>query len=240
MNPTSIKKDKSDILYDADSIGQLSDDFFTPAWWEAQGQLIDSAPGRGTTVFVRHQGTTLALRHYHRGGLPARFVRDRYLWLGLEKTRPWREWHLLLELYRRGLPVPKPVAARVVRGGITYRADIVTEVVEAEPLANWLAKKRLSSASLEGLGACLRRFHEAGVYHADLNACNILLDDEGKVTLIDFDRGELRTPAVSWQQANLARLRRSLEKFRRQEKQFAFDDEDWKSLLRGYDEAGSQ
>jgi 3-deoxy-D-manno-octulosonic acid kinase len=240
MNPTSIKTDKSHILYDADSIGQLSDDFFSPAWWDEQGLLLDTAAGRGTTVFVRHEASTLALRHYHRGGLPARFVRDSYLWLGLEKTRPWREWHLLQELYRRGLPVPRPVAARVSRSGIVYRADIITEVVDAEPLANWLVKKRLPSTLLEGLGACLRRFHQAGVYHADLNACNILLDDGGKVTLIDFDRGELRTPATGWQQSNLARLKRSLEKFRRKERRFSFDDEDWKTLRRGYDEAGSQ
>ncbi len=240
MNPISIKTDKSDILYDADSIDQLSDDFFAPAWWSEQGLLLDSAPGRGTTVFVCHDDMTLALRHYHRGGLPALFSRDAYLWWGLEKTRPWREWHLLLELYNRGLPVPRPVAARVTRGGLFYRADIITEVVEAKPLANWLVKRRLPSSLLAGLGACLRRFHNAGVYHADLNACNILLDKQGNVTLIDFDRGELRQVDSSWQQANLARLKRSLEKFRRREKQFSFDDEDWKSLLRGYEEAGSQ
>jgi 3-deoxy-D-manno-octulosonic acid kinase len=240
MNPSSIKTDKSDILYDADSIGQLSDDFFTPAWWAEQGLLLDSAPGRGTTVFVRHEDSTLALRHYHRGGVPARFSRDRYLWQGLAKTRPWREWQLLVELYQRGLPVPRPVAARVVRHGLTYSADIITEVVQAETLASWLVKGRLSNTLLVGLGTCLRRFHDAGVYHADLNARNILLDDEGKVTLIDFDRGELRSPARGWQQANLTRLKRSLEKFRRSEMRFSFDDEDWKTLLRGYEEAGSQ
>ncbi len=240
MNPSSIKTDKSDILYDADSIGQLSDDFFTPGWWAEQGLLLDSAPGRGTTVFVRHDDSTLALRHYHRGGVPARFSRDRYLWQGLAKTRPWREWQLLVELYQRGLPVPRPVAARVVRHGLTYSADIITEVVQAETLASWLVKGRLSNTLLVELGTCLRRFHDAGVYHADLNARNILLDDEGKVTLIDFDRGGLRTPARGWQQANLTRLKRSLEKFRRSEMRFSFDDEDWKTLLRGYEEAGSQ
>lgn len=240
MNPLSTKTDKSDILYDADTIGQLSEAFFDPAWWASQGLVEKSAPGRGTTVFVRHDDATLALRHYHRGGLPARFSRDAYFWLGLEKSRPWREWHLLLELQQRGLPVPQPVAALISRDGLFYRGDIVTKVVDAEPLADWLVKGRMPSEQLRSLGACLRRFHDAGVYHADLNACNILLDDQGKVTLIDFDRGELRTPAKSWQQANLARLKRSLEKFRRKELRFAFDDEDWKSLLRGYEEAGSQ
>jgi 3-deoxy-D-manno-octulosonic acid kinase len=61
------------------------------------------------------------------------------------------------------------------------------------------------------VGAEIARFHAHGVYHADLNAHNILLTD-ASVWLIDFDRGELRHPARAWQQANLARLKRSLLK----------------------------
>ena len=64
---------------------------------------------------------------------------------------------------------------------------------------------------------------------------NVLLDEEGALYLIDFDRGERRKPASGWQQANLARLKRSLEKFRRNERHFAFDEEDWKAILRGYE-----
>lgn len=66
------------------------------------------------------------------------------------------------------------------------------------------------------------------MWHADLNAWNILLDAHADVWLIDFDRGRLRPPAVSWQQANLARLRRSLEKLG------MFDARDWERLRRAY------
>jgi len=235
MNSNQITTDKCHILYDADCVGQVDDGFFDPERWAEQYLLLREAPGRGTTVFVQHGDKVLALRHYHRGGVPAKFCRDRYLWLGLERSRPWREWYLLQTLYLRGLPVPRPVAARVCREGPVYRADIITEVVDASPLADWLGKKRLPSALLTSLGQCLRRFHDEGVYHADLNARNILLDDEGRVTLIDFDRGRLRQPAGAWQRANLERLKRSLAKFRREQRHFAFDDEDWKALLRGYE-----
>jgi 3-deoxy-D-manno-octulosonic acid kinase len=234
MNSTHIKTDKSDILYDAECIGQVDDAFFEPQAWAGKGLLLDSAPGRGTTVFVQNGDAVYALRHYRRGGLPARLLRDRYLWQGLERSRAWREWHLLATLQRLGLPVPRPVAARVTRGGIGYRADLVTERLDARPLAEWLGQKRLPAALLEAIGACLARFHDAGVYHADLNARNILLDEGGKAYLIDFDRGELRKPADGWRRANLGRLKRSLEKFRRSERNFAFDDEDWKAILRGY------
>jgi len=235
MNSTQITTDKSDILYDADCIGQVDDTFFEPEAWAAKHLLLDTAPGRGTTVFVQSGDAVYALRHYQRGGLPARFSRDRYLWRGLEQSRAWQEWHLLAELRKRGLPVPRPIAARVVRRGISYQADIVTERLAARPLAESVGQKRLPAARLEAIGACLCRFHDEGVYHADLNARNVLLDDDGAVYLIDFDRGELRKPAAGWRRSNLDRLKRSLDKFRRSERNFAFDDEDWKAILRGYE-----
>jgi len=240
MNSIQITTDKSHILYDADCIGQVDDTFFEPQVWAEKGLMLGGAPGRGTTVFVQHGEAVYALRHYQRGGLPARISRDRYLWRSLEQSRAWREWKLLAELYQRGLPVPRPIAARVVRHGLTYEADIATELLNAKPMAEWLMKKRLPSSLLADIGACLCQFHEEGIYHADLNARNILLDEAGKVYLIDFDRGELRSPAEGWRRGNLDRLKRSLDKFRQQERNFAFDDEDWKALLRGYEAARSQ
>lgn len=240
MNSTQINTDKCHILYDAGYLGQVDDDFFEPECWARRNLLLREAAGRGTTIIVQHGEARLALRHYHRGGMPAKLSRDRYLWLGLERSRPWQEWQLMQQLYARGLPVPRPVAARVCREGPVYRGDIVTEVVEGEPLAEWLQRKRLPAALLEQVGGCIRRFHDEGVDHADLNARNILLDDKGQVTLIDFDRSELRTPAPGWQQGNLDRLKRSLDKFRREQRHFSFDDEDWKALLRGYQAGGSQ
>ena len=235
MNSIQITTNKSDILYDADCIGQVDDAFFEPEAWAEKNLLLDAAPGRGTTVFVQNGEAVYALRHYQRGGLPARFSRDRYLWQGLERSRAWQEWRLLAELHHRGLPVPRPIAARVLRRGISYQADIVTERLGGRPLAEWLGQKRLPAARLEAIGACIGRFHEEGVYHADLNARNVLLDESGEVYLIDFDRGELRKPATRWRMANLERLKRSLNKFRRSERNFAFDDEDWKAILRGYE-----
>ena len=155
--------------------------------------------------------------------------------LGLGRLLCFRGGVLAGRLVHTVLPVPRPVAARVVRGRFSYQADIVTEKLDALPLADWLGKKRLPATQLEEIGACLCRFHDEGVCHADLNARNVLLDDAGKIYLIDFDRGQLRNVNGRWRQANLERLKRSLEKFRRIERNFAFDDEDWKAILRGYE-----
>ena len=61
------------------------------------------------------------------------------------------------------------------------------------------------------IGRCIRRFHDYGLCHADLNAHNILLRGDREVFLIDFDRCARRQPGM-WRDANLARLRRSLDK----------------------------
>ena len=104
------------------------------------------------------------------------------------------------------------VAARYERHGFFYSADLITRrIADAETLAQCLAQGRVDAALAEAVGRVIGRFHRAGVWHADLNAHNVLVAPDG-VYLIDFDRGQLREPAVAWQQANLQRLLRSLVK----------------------------
>jgi len=94
---------------------------------------------------------------------------------------------------------------------LTYRADLLTELIPGvDPLADQL-DPGLPRIRWWQIGQTLRRFHDAGFFHADLNARNILLDPEGGVYVIDWDRGRVRPPG-RWARANLARLRRSLVK----------------------------
>ncbi len=59
----------------------------------------------------------------------------------------------------------------------------------------------------------MARFHRAGVWHADLNAHNVMIAPDG-LYLIDFDRGESARACYGSMaaMANLQRLRRSLLK----------------------------
>lgn len=236
MTPTYLNRQGTHILYDGDVSDQIDTHFFEPAWWKARGRLAGGAEGRGTAVFLQGASGQYVLRHYRRGGLPARVVQDCYLWTGLKRTRAWREWHLLVRLRTENLPVPKPVAMRVVRRGLCYTADIVIARIPGRPLAVLLRQGPLDASVWTGIGGCIRRFHRAGVYHADLNANNILIDEAARVSLIDFDRGRVR-PAGIWREANLARLRRSLVKLAGMYEPFFFTDENWEDLLRGYGEA---
>ncbi len=227
----------SHILYDVSLLENPQ-----PALFERESGTEASQPddrpagiGRAPVRFFRLGSHKLVCRHYYRGGLVARLVRDWYCARTPENTRAFREWCLLHTLTGLGLPVPVPVAAHVKRLGWFYQADLLTVQIEpAETLADCLSGQALDSAVWRRLGRCIRRFHDHHVCHADLNARNILLDGDGAVHLIDFDRGAIRPRGRWWKRHNLRRLHRSLCKFRRQRPDFAFSDRDWQALLAGY------
>ena len=224
MTARTLSAGRATILYDDTLLSHADEALFSPP------ARTPAAGGRGAAWIVPAQGSDpgeWVLRHYRRGGLPAKLVSDLYLWPGLELTRPWREWQLLAELHTLGLPVPRPVAARVARNGVAYRGDLITRrIPAAHSLAELLQRK--AAPPWRGIGACIRRFHEAGVWHADLNAHNVLVDREAAVWLVDFDRSERRRPAPDWRQGNLERLQRSLRKLGQDDMQA------WQVLLGGY------
>ena len=229
--PVVEQHQQSLILYDPQWTGKISSDWFQWQFWQADATATPE--GRGSSYFVTYHAQQWVLRHYRRGGLMASFLRDQYLWNGLEQTRPWREWKLLLLMHQQGLPVPKPIAAQVQRHGLLYRGDILIErIADAIPLSRYLQKESLQQSQWQAIGECIKRFHQQGIYHADLNAHNILLRDS-EVFLIDFDKGEQRDSG-SWSQANLKRLLRSLTKLANQHPCFAFSAKDWGALLTAY------
>ena len=227
MTARTLSAGRATILYDDTLVSHADEALFAPPVRAA------AVGGRGTAWIVPGtDGGEWVLRHYRRGGLPARLIEDTYLWTGLEYTRPWREWRFLAELHALGLPVPRPVAARVTRNGLGYRGDLITRrIPNARSLGELLTLGDAVAIPWSAIGACIRRFHEAGVWHADLNAHNILVDGTGGVWLIDFDRGERRSGDAAWKQENLARLKRSLHKSDLAEAVIA---QGWAALLDGY------
>jgi 3-deoxy-D-manno-octulosonic acid kinase len=71
------------------------------------------------------------------------------------------------------------------------------------------------------------------VYHADLNAYNVQVDQQDKIHLLDFDRGKFLEPGI-WRQKNIARLHRSLQKIKRLDKRVNFSKAEWNEMLEGY------
>jgi len=221
------------MLYDASRARNFTEAWFDPSYWSSRGELDGAARGRGATHFVHNRDRRLVLRHYRRGGLVSLLSSDRYIWCGEEQTRAFTEWSITYRLHRAGLPVPAPIAARYVRHGRTYRGDIITErLATVGSLAECLGLGALSIVTWISVGRCIRRFHDFGVCHADLNAHNVLLSEDS-VYLIDFDRCQLRRAGM-WRDANLVRLRRSLEKITYGLPADRFSEADWHALLNGY------
>lgn len=226
------------MLYDASRAGNAAAGWFDPAYWKERNEVEGEARGRGTTHFVRSGKQHFVLRHYRRGGLVARLMKDRYFWRNESATRSFAEWQLLYHLHRAGLPVPAPIAARYRRHGLTYTADLITErMTDSISLAEQLRRRGIPILGWITIGRCIRQFHDLGVCHPDLNAHNILLVGDDLVYLIDFDRGSLRKPGL-WCDGNLVRLRRSLEKITYKLPPEHFSEADWHGLLDGYRQPG--
>ncbi|SET20875.1 3-deoxy-D-manno-octulosonic acid kinase [Thalassotalea agarivorans] len=226
------------ILFNRNLVKNCPSAFFTADYWQENDAIVGSATGRGTTYFVTYQEQQWVLKHYYRGGLIGKLVHDNYFYTGLETTRSVAEFRLLDAIAQLGLPAPKPIACRVIKRGLSYQADIITERIEhARDLVAVLAEQAITPAQWHSIGQMIARFHQAGVYHDDLNSHNILLDANDKPWLIDFDRGQLRQPNQQWQQQNMARLKRSFEKELARLPTFYWQQEDWQLLMAGYQQS---
>ncbi|MDE2234958.1 MAG: 3-deoxy-D-manno-octulosonic acid kinase [Gammaproteobacteria bacterium] len=235
MAERTVTTKRGFILYDDALTSHAGGELFSARHWAKRSSLRGAVGGRGNTWILGNTDDGWVLRHYRRGGLVRHFTRDFYLWHGLENTRPWREWRLLAYLYMQKLPVPQPVAAQVIRHGLVYRGDLITRLIpETQSLAARLAEGNIGRLPWIAIGACIRRFHAAGVFHADLNAHNILIGNQEHIYLVDFDRGERRAPARRWQQENLRRLLRSLRKLAIPS---VVERRVWPELLTGYNRA---
>ncbi|MDG1463117.1 MAG: 3-deoxy-D-manno-octulosonic acid kinase [Gammaproteobacteria bacterium] len=231
---------QSMIVYDDSVIEQMSEDLFDYASWPGAAEAPGYSGGRGATLFIEHQGDPWVLRHYHRGGKIGKFLKDEFLYLRAEKTRPLREYDLLDCMYRLSLPSPQPVAARYVRHGIYYTADLITRMLpDVKPLSNRLCEGPVDASVWSHVGECVGQFHAASIYHADLTAHNLQISTTGKVYLLDFDRGRRMEGLGSWQESNLMRLKRSFKKIS-EDQGIQFDRQHWDELLAGYQRVISQ
>ena len=217
MKPVIHKEQSLGIVYDASRMELPSAEYFQAEYWTARGVLRGQATGRGSAWFIDAPFGSVVLRQYLRGGWVAKLSRKHYLFTSVSRSRPFREFSLLSALHELGLPVPRPLAALCEHRGVLSSGAIMTARIEgAQTLADVLPVVQTSADLSEKLwadvGECIRRFHMAGVWHADLNARNILLDTNSRVFLIDFDRARFTPGKAVNGENNLSRLKRSLVK----------------------------
>ena len=173
-----------------------------------------SEGGRHNSLFFKFDEQEYMLKHYYRGGAVQRLLEDYYLYIHSSYVNVFVEWRLLHQLQRWHLPAPVPCAASYVDRLIFYTADIILQSCRpARPISALLCEQQIEEKHWQLIGRTIRRFHDKNVYHADLNAHNILLyPEKDQAYLVDFDRSCICVRRSPWRQANLNRLARSLKK----------------------------
>lgn len=166
-----------------------------------------------------HAGARVVVRHAWRGGLLAPLLRD--LWL--PPTPAPRELLISAILARAGVPTPPVVAFATYRAaGLLRRVDLMTVEVDGPDLARALALRPPESERQEivrAVAQLVSALHNAGAWHQDLNAKNILIGQNAAGAAVgialDVDRVQF-VPAGDPHalEANIERLARSSDKYR--------------------------
>jgi 3-deoxy-D-manno-octulosonic-acid transferase len=207
----------------------------------SSASALATGSGRGPAQRLQVGQVCWVWRHYRRGGLMARWTQDTYPAQSSAHSRAMQEFALLRALGSEGLPVAAPVAARCERiwpgwgRWSRYRADIVLQYLpHTHNLVQCLRQQALAPSAWAALGQAIAALHRHQVFHADLNAHNLLLDAQGQAFVVDFDKCE-RRPGHAWKNHNLQRLQRSLRKERHRHPALHWDEAtDWPALLCGY------
>ncbi|WP_448212512.1 3-deoxy-D-manno-octulosonic acid kinase [Colwellia sp. MEBiC06753] len=221
-------------LINAEIASDFDPNMFSADFWQQRNAVTGTATGRGTTYFVQFNNRHWVLRHYYRGGLIGKIIHDSYWFSGLKNTRAIEEYLLLAYLNQQQLPAPKPIACQIIKSGMHYRADLISARIEhAEDLSTLLTKQTLSETLWGKIGETIAKFHQHQVYHHDLNIHNILIDNNQKIWLIDFDQGAIKS-GEGWKQSNIERLHRSFVKEKNKNAQLNWQQAQWQYLLNGY------
>ncbi|WP_094751581.1 3-deoxy-D-manno-octulosonic acid kinase [Psychromonas sp. CD1] len=221
------------ITYDPTLITEVSLAHFTHKYWEDKRAIVGSAKGRGVTWFVQLDGLQGALRHYQRGGLFGRLIKDHYFFWGWSKTRSLQEFSLLHFLFQKGVNVPRPIAAIAIKKRLSYQADLITEKINnAQDLVSILEGTTLDAHIYKKIGEEIAKMHQAQVNHSDLNIHNILIDNNQKVWIIDFDKCH-KQQGDAWKSDNLKRLKRSFLK-EQKKRNILWSEIDWRQLKESY------
>ncbi|MGL0820596.1 3-deoxy-D-manno-octulosonic acid kinase [Vibrio vulnificus] len=225
---------QSRICYDSEWVETATLALFDAQYWQEQDKVVGSATGRGTTWFVQLPKITAALRHYRRGGLFGKLVKDHYWFRSWSATRSFAEFQLLKQLREAGVNVPRPIAACAVKKGLFYQADLLSErIASAQDLVTLLQKRPITADLYQKIGGEIAKMHRVGVNHTDLNIHNILIDAQETVWIIDFDKCYPQA-GDSWKKGNLDRLKRSFDKELTKHR-IHWHRDDFQALLTGYE-----
>jgi 3-deoxy-D-manno-octulosonic acid kinase len=235
-----------DVVAQADAVAMITERF------KSADSLYDAAAkdpasehmeGRRRVYFLPvGDNRRWVIRRLHHGGVLAGLTRDLF-WRG-GTPRPLNELLLAAALRTEGINTPSVVAACVYPRGCFYRGEVAREEIRhAVDLARFLfdpqRQDSLRRAALHATGVLVRRLHDVGIHHPDLNLRNILVSyerDALQTHVIDLEKCR-RRPRLSSRERHrmLARLRHSARRFAAYSG-IRLAAADWEEFQRGYGE----
>jgi len=115
--------------------------------------------------------------------------------LKMRRARGYRHPDLDRRLTRSRLSVEVRVLGRLQKSGFStpslFDCDIeeswiLISRIDGRPLYEVITEGLAGVDAMEDVGALIRRLHEEDISHGDLTTHNILIDDSGNLSLIDF------------------------------------------------------
>jgi hypothetical protein len=193
----------------------LAAGLFDPAAWQGLVGAGPAGPGRGASGrLVLPGGVRLVVKRMRRGGWAASLWRDRFA----GTSRLLRNLSVPIEASRRGVPTAAPAAMLTEQGppGL-YRAWLAVEEIRGaeDLLTRWSRPAPPGEAEVAEVLRTVRRMHDAGVDHRDLNLGNLLVRAEGEgvpeTYVVDLDGARLHDGPlpVRKRRAALLRMERS-------------------------------
>ncbi|XP_051131710.1 serine/threonine-protein kinase rio2 [Andrographis paniculata] len=144
--------------------------------------------GKESDIFevATEDGTVLAMKLHRLGRVSFRAVKSKrdylrhrssYNWLYLSRLAALKEFAFMKALDEHGFPVPHAVDCN--------RHCVIMSLVQGYPLVQ-VKQLQNPDTVFESILGIVVRLAEHGLIHCDFNEFNIMIDDDEKVTMIDF------------------------------------------------------
>jgi len=167
----------------------------------AEGRTVRGGRTPHTLLDASRWGAPIRVRPGRHGGALGPILGARYA----SGERAGREHELVSALFAQGLPVIEPAFAVAWRRGLTWRiATATVDRPEARDAHEWLEGGRSRASCIlaaRAIARTLRRLHDAGVRHGDLQLKNLLLTVPSRRDLdcvaVDFDRATCGSTPLS-------------------------------------------
>ncbi|KAL0392402.1 UNVERIFIED_CONTAM: Serine/threonine-protein kinase rio2 [Sesamum radiatum] len=144
--------------------------------------------GKESDIFevATEDGTVLAMKLHRLGRVSFRAVKSKrdylrhrssYNWLYLSRLAALKEFAFMKALDEHGFPVPHAVDCN--------RHCVIMSLIQGYPLVQ-VKQLQNPDTVFETILGLIVRLAEHGLIHCDFNEFNIMIDDDEKVTMIDF------------------------------------------------------